>query len=169
MICKSFCQLSMIITFILMVKRKAFPSAISSCIAVPCSTASQTLSPFWLIAANLTGWHIECSAMASRIIGEQLDIHSGGEDLRFPHHDNELAQAEAHYHACGCQQWVNYFLHTGHLSIEGLKMSKSLKNFITIRQAMHLLLGLPPWSTCQFDPRLHQLLTCSQMFQGMQV
>ena len=79
------------------------------------------------------GWHIECSAMASKIIGERLDIHSGGEDLRFPHHDNELAQAEAHYHSCGCQQWVNYFLHTGHLSIEGLKMSKSLKNFVTIR------------------------------------
>ena len=94
--------------------------------------------------------------MASRIIGQQLDIHSGGEDLRFPHHDNELAQAEAHYHTCGCQQWVNYFLHTGHLSIEGLKMSKSLKNFITIRQAMHLLLGLPPWSACQYDPRLQQ-------------
>ena len=84
------------------------------------------------VAARV-GWHIECSAMASRIIGEQLDIHSGGEDLRFPHHDNELAQAEAHYHTCGCQQWVNYFLHTGHLSIEGLKMSKSLKNFVTIR------------------------------------
>ena len=75
--------------------------------------------------------------MASRIIGARLDIHSGGEDLRFPHHDNELAQAEAHYHGCGCQQWVNYFLHTGHLSIEGLKMSKSLKNFVTIRSSSH--------------------------------
>ncbi|DBB16222.1 TPA: hypothetical protein ACH3X3_014548 [Trebouxia sp. C0006] len=100
------------------------------------------------------GWHIECSAMASRIIGQQLDIHSGGEDLRFPHHDNELAQAEAHYHTCGCQQWVNYFLHTGHLSIEGLKMSKSLKNFITIREALasdftgrqlRLMFALSPW------------------------
>jgi len=107
--------------------------------------------------------------MASRIIGQQLDIHSGGEDLRFPHHDNELAQAEAHYHTCGCQQWVNYFLDTGHLSIEGLKMSKSLKNFITIRQAMHLLLGLPPWSACQCDPRLQQLLLCSDMLRVMQV
>lgn len=100
------------------------------------------------------GWHIECSAMASKIIGEQLDIHSGGEDLRFPHHDNELAQAEAHYHTCGCQQWVNYFLHTGHLSIEGLKMSKSLKNFVTIREALasdftgrqlRLMFALSPW------------------------
>lgn len=71
--------------------------------------------------------------MASSIIGPKLDIHTGGEDLRFPHHDNELAQAEAYYHADGCSQWVNYFLHAGHLNIEGLKMSKSLKNFVTIR------------------------------------
>lgn len=79
------------------------------------------------------GWHIECSAMASAVIGPAVDIHTGGEDLRFPHHDNELAQAEAHYHCEGCSQWVNYFLHSGHLGIEGLKMSKSLKNFVTIR------------------------------------
>lgn len=80
------------------------------------------------------GWHIECSVVATDILGERLDIHSGGEDLKFPHHDNELAQSEA----CldNCQQWVNYFTHTGHLHIEGLKMSKSLKNFITIRQAL---------------------------------
>ena len=65
--------------------------------------------------------------------GANMDIHSGGIDLAFPHHDNELAQSEA-YH--DCQQWVNYFLHTGHLSIEGQKMSKSLKNFITIREAL---------------------------------
>ena len=82
------------------------------------------------------GWHIECSVVASDILGETLDIHSGGEDLKFPHHDNELAQSEA---CLGCgegRQWVNYFTHTGHLHIEGLKMSKSLKNFITIRQAL---------------------------------
>ncbi|KAG9009680.1 hypothetical protein FRB94_011685 [Tulasnella sp. JGI-2019a] len=79
------------------------------------------------------GWHIECSVMASEILGEAMDIHSGGIDLTFPHHDNEMAQAEA-YH--DCKQWVNYFLHTGHLHIEGLKMSKSLKNFITIDDAL---------------------------------
>ena len=76
------------------------------------------------------GWHIECSVMASEILGSAMDIHSGGIDLAFPHHDNELAQSEA-YHQC--HQWVNYFIHTGHLHIEGLKMSKSLKNFITIQ------------------------------------
>jgi cysteinyl-tRNA synthetase len=83
------------------------------------------------------GWHIECSAMASDEIGKQIDIHSGGIDLAFPHHDNELAQSEAfwaekdHNH-----QWVNYFMHMGHLSIQGSKMSKSLKNFTTIREAL---------------------------------
>ena len=71
--------------------------------------------------------------MAGDVLGDNLDIHAGGEDLRFPHHDNELAQAEAF---CGCKQWVNYFFHAGHLHIRGLKMSKSLKNFVTIRQAL---------------------------------
>jgi cysteinyl-tRNA synthetase len=79
------------------------------------------------------GWHIECSAMASDLLGTRLDVHAGGEDLRFPHHDNEIAQCEAFF---GSQQWVNYFLHAGHLHIEGLKMSKSLKNFITIREML---------------------------------
>ena len=85
------------------------------------------------------GWHIECSAMASDKLGKQIDIHSGGIDLAFPHHDNELAQSEAywlekeHDHP---HQWVNYFMHMGHLSIQGAKMSKSLKNFTTIRTAL---------------------------------
>lgn len=79
------------------------------------------------------GWHIECSVMASEVLGTQIDVHSGGVDLKFPHHDNELAQSEAHHN---CSQWINYFLHTGHLHIEGLKMSKSLKNFITIEEAL---------------------------------
>ncbi len=69
--------------------------------------------------------------LGSDLLGQSLDIHAGGEDLRFPHHDNEIAQCEAFH---GSQQWVNYFLHAGHLHIEGLKMSKSLKNFITIRE-----------------------------------
>ena len=85
------------------------------------------------------GWHIECSAMASDKFGSKMDIHSGGIDLAFPHHDNELAQSEAywvdksHNHQ---HQWVNYFIHMGHLSIQGSKMSKSLKNFTTIREAL---------------------------------
>mmetsp|Transcript_49352 Transcript_49352/g.59797 ORF Transcript_49352/g.59797 Transcript_49352/m.59797 type:complete len:648 (-) Transcript_49352:88-2031(-) len=86
------------------------------------------------------GWHIECSVMASDVFtqlgcteGGKMDVHSGGVDLKFPHHDNEMAQAEAE---SGCTQWVNYFVHAGHLHIKGFKMSKSLKNFITIRQAL---------------------------------
>ncbi|KAJ8351501.1 hypothetical protein SKAU_G00229770 [Synaphobranchus kaupii] len=78
------------------------------------------------------GWHIECSTIASSVFGSQLDIHSGGIDLAFPHHENEIAQCEA-YHRCG--QWGNYFLHSGHLHLKGSveKMSKSLKNYITIK------------------------------------
>jgi len=62
------------------------------------------------------GWHIECSAMASAVIGKTMDIHSGGVDLRFPHHDNELAQSEAYWSTPGCHvQWTNYFIHMGQL------------------------------------------------------
>lgn len=93
--------------------------------------ASRPGEPYWDSpwGPGRPGWHIECSAMASAELGGQVDIHSGGVDLKFPHHDNELAQAEA-YH--GSPQWVDYFIHTGHLHIDGLKMSKSLKNFISI-------------------------------------
>ena len=77
------------------------------------------------------GWHIECSAMAGAILPEPpIDIHTGGVDLKFPHHDNEVAQSEAYYEK---DNWVNNFWHTGHLHIAGRKMSKSLKNFITIK------------------------------------
>ncbi|KAB8360560.1 hypothetical protein FH972_024300 [Carpinus fangiana] len=86
------------------------------------------------------GWHIECSAMASDVLGQTMDIHSGGIDLAFPHHDNEIAQSEAYWTSqkdgCCEKQWVNYFIHMGHLHIKGAKMSKSLKNFTTIREAL---------------------------------
>ncbi|KAJ7346841.1 tRNA synthetases class I (C) catalytic domain-containing protein [Mycena albidolilacea] len=93
--------------------------------------ASRAGKPSWPSpwGPGCPGWHIECSVMASAVLGDNMDIHSGGIDLAFPHHDNEMALSEA-YHGCGA--WVNYFIHTGHLHIEGLKMSKSLKNFITI-------------------------------------
>ena len=79
------------------------------------------------------GWHIECSAMASAILGSSIDIHTGGYDLKFPHHDNELAQSEAYHDN---DVWIRYFLHSGHLTIAGCKMSKSLKNFITIQDVL---------------------------------
>lgn len=78
------------------------------------------------------GWHIECSAMAANISGGRIDMHSGGIDLTFPHHDNEIAQSEG----AGLRNWVGHFLHTGHLHVEGLKMSKSLKNFIKIEELL---------------------------------
>jgi len=82
------------------------------------------------------GWHIECSAMINSIFKDKLDIHSGGIDLEFPHHQNEIAQCEGHHSTCKDPeyQWANYFLHIGHLSIQGQKMSKSLKNFIKIEE-----------------------------------
>jgi cysteinyl-tRNA synthetase len=80
------------------------------------------------------GWHIECSTMAFKLLGSQLDIHSGGIDLRFPHHENEIAQSESYFNSG--QNWIQFFLHTGHLHIEGCKMSKSLKNFISIKDAL---------------------------------
>lgn len=101
--------------------------------------ASKPGEPSWPSPWGLgrPGWHIECSAMASSRLGKQMDIHSGGIDLAFPHHDNELAQSEAYWNEkCTHDQWVNYFLHMGHLSIQGSKMSKSLKNFTTIREAL---------------------------------
>ena len=78
------------------------------------------------------GWHIECSVMSTKYLGEEFDIHTGGVDLTFPHHENEIAQSEA---CCG-HQVVNYWLHNGYINIEGEKMSKSLGNFFTTRDIL---------------------------------
>ncbi|XP_051882024.1 probable cysteine--tRNA ligase, mitochondrial isoform X2 [Pristis pectinata] len=98
---------------------------------------SKPEEPFWPSpwGNGRPGWHIECSTIASSVFGNQLDIHSGGIDLAFPHHENEVAQCEA-YHQC--EQWGNYFLHSGHLRLKGSeqKMSKSLKNYITIKDIL---------------------------------
>jgi cysteinyl-tRNA synthetase len=86
---------------------------------------------FWetSIGKGRPGWHIECSAMAMKYLGETLDIHTGGIDLAFPHHENEIAQSEG---ATG-KHFVKYWLHAEHLLVEGEKMSKSLGNFYTLR------------------------------------
>ena len=76
------------------------------------------------------GWHIECSAMSSKTLGKRFDIHGGGMDLQFPHHENEIAQSEG-AHAC---QSVNYWMHNGFVRIDDEKMSKSLGNFFTVRE-----------------------------------
>ncbi len=78
------------------------------------------------------GWHIECSAMSCELLGEQFDIHGGGQDLQFPHHENEIAQSEgAHGH-----RFVNYWMHNGFVRVDDEKMSKSLGNFFTIREVL---------------------------------
>ncbi|KAK5578097.1 hypothetical protein RB653_003050 [Dictyostelium firmibasis] len=80
------------------------------------------------------GWHIECSAMIDSIFKSHLDVHSGGVDLQFPHHQNEIAQCEGHSHYPGdATQWTDYFFHIGHLHLNSEKMSKSLGNVISIR------------------------------------
>ena len=76
------------------------------------------------------GWHIECSAMSEKYLGQSFDIHGGGQDLTFPHHENEIAQSES----CNNKRFANFWMHNGFLSIEGEKMSKSLGNFITINE-----------------------------------
>ena len=78
------------------------------------------------------GWHIECSAMACELLGEQFDIHGGGADLQFPHHENEIAQSEG---ASG-HPFVNYWMHNGFVRVDNEKMSKSLGNFFTIREVL---------------------------------
>ncbi len=78
------------------------------------------------------GWHLECSVMSRDILGQDIDIHSGGIDLLFPHHQNEILQTNAHVNDTNFE-WIKTFLHAGHLNIDGQKMSKSLKNFVTIR------------------------------------
>lgn len=140
--------------------------------------ASKAGEPWWPSpwGNGRPGWHIECSAMAAAVIPGTIDIHSGGIDLIFPHHENEIAQADAYYAQNCCApesqdsknflqksaspsaadaihnfhgeklvknqndyvngQWANYFLHAGHVHIEGLKMSKSLKNFVSIKEAL---------------------------------
>ena len=78
------------------------------------------------------GWHIECSAMSERYLGEHFDIHGGGQDLQFPHHENEIAQSEgAHGHT-----FVNYWMHNGFVRVDDEKMSKSLGNFFTVREVL---------------------------------
>ena len=76
------------------------------------------------------GWHIECSVMSKKYLGEQIDIHAGGEDLIFPHHENEIAQSEA----ANGKEFAKYWLHNGFLNIDNVKMSKSLGNFFTVRE-----------------------------------
>lgn len=87
--------------------------------------------PYWESpwSQGRPGWHIECSEMAKKYLGEEIDIHAGGEDLIFPHHENEIAQSEC----CNGKPFAHYWMHNGFLNIDNKKMSKSLGNFFTVR------------------------------------
>lgn len=88
--------------------------------------------PYWVSpwGDGRPGWHIECSVMSRKYLGEQIDIHGGGEDLVFPHHENEIAQSEA----CSGKLFARYWMHNAFLNIDNKKMSKSLGNFFTVRE-----------------------------------
>src|SRR5437764_1205399 len=90
-------------------------------------------SPASIAAEGRPGWHIECSAMAWKHLGETFDLHGGGIDLIFPHHENEIAQSRCAFHS---PVMANYWMHNGFLQVEGEKMSKSLGNFFTIRELL---------------------------------
>ncbi len=83
------------------------------------------------------GWHIECSAMVKNFLGDNIDIHCGGQDLTFPHHENEIAQSEAYDKCCGCAdtQFSRFWLHNAYINVDGEKMAKSAGNFFTVRDA----------------------------------
>lgn len=98
------------------------------------------------------GWHIECSVMSKKYLGEQFDIHGGAIDLIFPHHENEIAQSEG---ASGSQPFVKYWLHSGLLKIDGQKMSKSLGNYIEIPQALQ-----------EYPPRLIRYLIINSHYRS---
>jgi cysteinyl-tRNA synthetase len=97
------------------------------------------------------GWHIECSAMSATCLGEHFDIHGGGQDLQFPHHENEIAQSEG---AHGCQS-VNYWMHNGFVRIDDEKMSKSLGNFFTVRDVLK-----------QYDPEVVRYFILTSQYRS---
>ena len=93
--------------------------------------SSKPGEPFWNVpwGKGRPGWHIECSAMARKYLGNTIDIHCGGRDLIFPHHENEIAQSEC----CNGVPFANYWIHNGYINVDNQKMSKSLNNFFTVR------------------------------------
>lgn len=97
------------------------------------------------------GWHIECSAMSTNCLGSHFDIHGGGPDLKFPHHENEIAQSEA----CTGEKYVNYWMHCGAVRVNNEKMSKSLGNFFTVREVLE-----------KFNPEVIRYLMVSSQYRS---
>ena len=109
--------------------------------------------PFWESAwcKGRPGWHIECSVMSKKYLGEQIDIHGGGEDLIFPHHENEIAQSEA----CSGKEFANYWMHNAFLNINNHKMSKSAGNFFTVRDIIK-----------KYDPQVLRMFMLSAHYRS---
>lgn len=109
--------------------------------------------PFWVSpwGEGRPGWHIECSVMSKKYLGEEIDIHAGGEDLIFPHHENEIAQSEC----CNGKIFARYWLHNGFLNIDNRKMSKSLGNFFWVREI-----------TDQYDPQVLRFFMLSAHYRS---
>ena len=103
--------------------------------------AAKPNEPHWpsIFGSGRPGWHIECSAMAEAILGEQIDIHGGGFDLQFPHHENEIAQTEGTFEKNSGKQFAKFWMHAAFLNIDHEKMSKSLGNFFTLREVLNKL------------------------------
>lgn len=116
--------------------------------------AAPQQEPFWEspFGNGRPGWHIECSVMSRKHLGEKIDIHGGAVDLIFPHHENEIAQSEA---AFGKSPFVKYWLHTGFLNVGGQKMSKSLGNFITIPELLQ-----------KYDPKVFRFFIASVHYRS---
>jgi len=114
---------------------------------------SKKNEPSWLgpWGEGRPGWHIECSVMSKKYLGEQIDIHGGARDLKFPHHENEIAQSEA----IGKTPFVKYWMHAGLLKINNQKMSKSLNNYITIKDVLK-----------KYDPRVIRMFVASSHYQS---
>jgi cysteinyl-tRNA synthetase len=123
-------------------------------------------SPAGIAAPGRPGWHIECSAMAWKHLGETFDIHGGGIDLVFPHHENEIAQTRCAFHS---PVMANYWMHNGFLQVEGEKMAKSAGNFVTIRELLENWRGIGwPGEAIRFNMlRTHYRQPMDWTFDGL--
>ena len=103
--------------------------------------AAKPNEPQWpsIFGGGRPGWHIECSAMCEAVLGEQIDIHGGGFDLQFPHHENEIAQTEGSFEKNSGKQFARFWMHAAFLNMDHEKMSKSLGNFFTLREVLNKL------------------------------
>ncbi len=114
--------------------------------------AAKPNEPKWasIFGDGRPGWHIECSAMCREVLGEQIDIHGGGWDLQFPHHENEIAQSEGVFEKGSGKQFARYWMHAAFLNVDQEKMSKSLGNFFTLREVLNKLDAIQGGETVRF-------------------